>query len=312
MEERISVVIPIYGVERWLRPCIDSVRNQTYQNLEIILVDDGSRDRCPGICDEYARLDPRIQVIHQKNRGITAARKAGIDLSSGRYIACIDGDDQIAPRMLEQMYRALAACDGDIAVATLSLVRDDGTRCGSYSPSREKKGNVLTGMEALERLEEVDISWTVIANKLIRREIWQYASQPFGKWHEDEFMIHELLYASRTVVCVPEAFYLYIQREGSVMADMNLGKKLCKVEAYGERLSFFLDKGIEDLLFRQDRLTLWEIEGVHRMRPRGSHKEEFQRLMDRYAGLHKQVTDRVDYPFLKRIQVALYLWLYRF
>ena len=312
MEERISVVIPIYGVERWLRPCVDSVRNQTYQNLEIILVDDGGRDQCPQICDEYARMDPRVQVIHQKNKGIVAARKAGIDVSSGRYIACIDGDDQIAPQMLEQMYRALAACGGDMAVAALSLVRDDGTGCGFCSPSREEKDNVLTGVEALERLEEVDIAWTVIANKMIRREIWQHASLPLGKWHEDEFMIHELLYACRTVVCVPEASYFYIQREGSVMSDINLDKKLCKVEAYGERLSFFLEKGIENLLFRQDRLTLWEIEGIHRDRPRGVHKEEFRRLMEWYACLHRQVTERVDYPLLKRIQVALYLWLYRF
>ena len=107
MDDLISVIVPIYRVEAYLEQCIQSIRNQTYKNLEIILVDDGSDDQCPQICDRYARVDERIKVVHKVNGGLDSARKAGIIAASGKYIGYVDGDDWIEPEMYEQllMYR---------------------------------------------------------------------------------------------------------------------------------------------------------------------------------------------------------------
>ncbi len=103
----ISVVIPVYKVEKYLRECVDSVINQTYKNLDIILVDDGSPDKCPAICDEYAEKDTRVRVIHRKNGGLSAARNSGIDIARGEYITFIDSDDYVSRVYVEQLYFTL-------------------------------------------------------------------------------------------------------------------------------------------------------------------------------------------------------------
>ena len=116
----ISVIVPIYGIERYVGHCIQSLMQQTYQNLEIILVDDGSPDHCPQFCDLYASKDKRIKVIHKENGGLVTARKAGVQVANGEYIGFVDGDDWVGVGFYQSMLNTIMACDADIAVAGCS------------------------------------------------------------------------------------------------------------------------------------------------------------------------------------------------
>ena len=128
MDVLVSVVVPVYKVEKYINKCIDSIINQTYKNLEIILVDDGSPDRCPQICDEYAKKDNRIKVIHKKNSGLGAARNTGIDAAKGEYIGFVDSDDWIMPNMYEEMVNCCENYQVPICECTISFIDENGIR----------------------------------------------------------------------------------------------------------------------------------------------------------------------------------------
>ena len=127
-EDKISVIIPLYKVEKYIRGCIDSVISQTYRNLEIILVDDGSPDACGKICDEYAEKDSRIKVVHRKNGGLSAARNTGINFATGKYIAFVDGDDHIHPDMYSQLHFSILQSGADIAICNFLYVDESGKK----------------------------------------------------------------------------------------------------------------------------------------------------------------------------------------
>ena len=122
----VSVIVPIYNVEKYLRKCVDSILNQTYKNLEIILVDDGSPDNCGNICDEYALSDSRIRIIHKKNGGLSDARNAGLDIARGNYILFVDSDDYIDETMVEKLYEALEKEKAEMSLCSFVYVNDDG------------------------------------------------------------------------------------------------------------------------------------------------------------------------------------------
>lgn len=135
----ITIVVPIYNVERFLRPCIESILGQTYKNLEIILVDDGSTDSCGKICDKYEKIDSRILVIHQENKGLSEARNAGIDAATGEYIAFIDSDDYVRGNYTETLLHALVENDAEIAVCSFQYVDEEGKYIRNSSRLKEKR-----------------------------------------------------------------------------------------------------------------------------------------------------------------------------
>lgn len=144
----ISTIIPVYNVDNYLPKCVDSIINQTYKNLEIILVDDGSLDRCPDICDEYAKKDKRIIVIHKKNGGLSDARNAGLEIAKGEYISFIDSDDYINEHMYEDMLSAIENVDADLCICGYDRVNDDGEiRSSAYF-----KNAIQTQNDAYEML----------------------------------------------------------------------------------------------------------------------------------------------------------------
>ena len=177
----ISVIVPIYKVEKYLHKCIDSILAQTYTNLEIILVDDGSPDNCGKICDEYAAKDSRIKVIHQPNGGLSAARNAGLDIATGDYIGFVDSDDYIAPDMYEKLYNALVKNDADMAIC-------DYQRFGNELPYDEMSltTEVITGLQAMEKQNTViNCSFVVAWSKLYKSFIFSNVRFPVGKINED-------------------------------------------------------------------------------------------------------------------------------
>ena len=214
----ISVIIPVYGVEACLRACVDSVLRQTFADFECILVDDGSADACPAICDAYARQDDRVRVIHQQNSGLSAARNTGIAAAKGAYISFIDADDAVHPDFLKTLYRALRDENAEIAACGYERFADgasfpEGRPSGGRTCWDQKEAILeLTRTGEDRRGEFVSVVW----NKLYVRRLFDRVRYPVGKWHEDEFAILPLLLQCGRVVKCEAALYFYRQREDSI------------------------------------------------------------------------------------------------
>lgn len=210
----ISIIVPIYNVEKYLRACIDSILTQTYKNLEIILVDDGSSDECGNICDEYKEKDHRIIVIHQKNKGLSGARNAGIDIAQGQYIGFIDSDDTIEPEMFEILMKNMKKNGARISICGRKIVDEVGN---IIEPKYiRKKEMVLDGKSAIIEMNS-HMSFDMSAcDKLYDISIWEDIRYPEGKLSEDFFVIFRLLDKAQKIVWTPQTLYRYFQRNNSI------------------------------------------------------------------------------------------------
>lgn len=220
----ISVLVPIYKIDRYLGICIESLLNQTYKNLEIILVDDGSPDRCPEICDLYASKDERIKVIHKKNGGLVSARKAGLKAASGKYIGYVDGDDWVGPGFYHSLYSSIKESDADIAIAGFS--RD------LFSSTKNILNAIPSGIyegKALELVKKKMIAdgvfyrhgiTTYLWNKLFKREIIEQYQMEMDERitiGEDAATTYPAIMASKRIVITDNCAYHYRQREDSML-----------------------------------------------------------------------------------------------
>lgn len=238
----VSVIIPIYNVEPYLRRCINSVINQTYTNLEIILVDDGSPDGCPAICDEYVQKDNRIKVIHKKNGGLSDARNAGLKIAKGKYITFIDSDDWISPLYIDVLSKNLEANQADISIVE-NLVTQDDTNATDINTNRTQ---VMSSKEALHQLFKYNkISFAVSWGKLYKKELFTNIEFPIGKFHEDEFTTYKLFYSARKIVWNSHPLYYYFQRGNSITATRHPYDIL---EVFEERYLFFKNNGDSAIL----------------------------------------------------------------
>lgn len=232
MSGKISVIVPIYKVEKYLNRCIESIINQTYTNLEVILVDDGSPDNCPQICDEYAQIDERVKVIHKKNGGLSDARNAGLDIATGDYIVFIDSDDYIELNMIESMMDNMLENDTDLVVCNIRYVFDDREYVKYSKPDR-----ILDKYEAMKEYIKDGIVQAVAWNKLYKKNIIGNMRYKVGKTNEDEFFTYKVINNSQKIYYNSNAFYNYLQRGSSIMGKYSI-KRLDGVEASYERLNF--------------------------------------------------------------------------
>ena len=236
----ISVIVPIYNVERYLEKCIHSILNQTYQNLEIILVDDGSPDNCGAICDQYSDVEQRIKVIHKQNGGLSDARNKGIDASSGEFLVFVDSDDTILPEMIEKLYRRIVIDQSDMAFCGYKQVN----QYGEFLSEVALPDNVLTGFDALKvSYESQGVLYTITWNKLYKRHLFQSIRFPVGKYHEDEYTTYLILDQCRRISIIREALYIYYQRADSIMQEVYSVKRLDGIEASYERYIYYKKKG---------------------------------------------------------------------
>lgn len=221
----ISVIVPVYNVEKYLGKCIDTLIAQTFTNIEIILVDDGSTDKSGTICDEYALKDSRIIVIHKKNGGLSDARNVGIERAKGKYLGFVDSDDYIDEKMYEVLYSNLIQFKADMVM------------CGYYDCyenkliKKQSSGNVMVwnNEEAVKALQNtLPVAW----NKLYKRELFNHLQYPVGRLHEDTFIILDLLKKTTTVVNVEEPLYYYIRREASITKSKFTTKNLDILDAW--------------------------------------------------------------------------------
>lgn len=231
----ISIVVPVYKVEAYLDKCISSVVGQTYKNLEIILVDDGSPDRCAAMCDAWAAKDNRIKVIHKENGGLSDARNAGMTVAVGEYIGFVDSDDYVAPDMYRLLLEKIIADGSDIAACGVEMIFEDG------SPSRMLTGpgtHVMTTEEALRAVIEESWIKQPVWYKLYKTAMVSDLPFPVGKYHEDVFWTYQAVGRARQVSVFDKPCYYYIQRTGSIMGEKYSLRRLDSLEAKIARIEY--------------------------------------------------------------------------
>lgn len=222
MEDLISVIVPVYNVEKYLKRCVDSILNQTYKNLEIILVDDGSPDRCGKICDEYAVKDNRVKVIHKENGGLSDARNTGIDVAKGKYISFIDSDDYVENEYVELLYTALINDRTDMAIGSHKVIYEE----GAVLEKATKEKSVLQPEEVLNRIlydNGIDLSaWA----KLYKSQLFADIRFPKDRLFEDAATTYKLVDKSKNISIISKSTYNYVIRKNSITGENFSEKKM--------------------------------------------------------------------------------------
>lgn len=250
----ISVIVPVYKVEKYLDKCVSSIVNQTYRNLEIILVDDGSPDHCGAMCDAWAEKDERIKVIHKENGGLSDARNVGMDAANGNYIGFVDSDDWIDDQMYQCLHSAITTTSSDIAACGARRIWVDG------KPAKELRSvnvdRVLHQDATMEALITSNGLLQTVWNKLYRRNVTEGVLFAKGLIHEDEFWTWQVVARARRIVTLKESYYNYLQRDNSIMGTGFSEKSLLVVQAKTERQNFIeevmpklTDIGRSDLVY---------------------------------------------------------------
>lgn len=211
----ISIIVPVYKVEKYLKRCVDSILAQTYQNMEVILVDDGSPDNCGAICDRYKETDNRVVVIHKKNGGLSDARNAAIPLAKGEYISFIDSDDWISSYYVEHLYEAVAKCDADIGISWFENVF---VEKALQSKPEEPLSNYecLTAEECLKKLLYQNGVEVCAWGKLYKTALIKDLRYPAGKLYEDIPVTYEAVKQSKKIAVIGNVDYYYFQRTDSI------------------------------------------------------------------------------------------------
>ena len=248
MEPLISVIVPVYKVEQYLDRCVSSVLAQTYQNTEIILVDDGSPDGCPAMCDAYEKQYANVCVIHQENKGLSGARNAGIDAAKGEYLAFVDSDDVWSPYFLESLYGAMKEYDADISQCRWEYMHGDELK-EAYDP--QAKRECFNGREMLANLYIQTGAYYVVAwNKLYKKKLFENIRYPQGRIHEDEATTYKLFDLAEKCVFIDNALYGYFVGMGGTSITRN-GFNLKKLDwrhANKERVQYFMEKDYKELI----------------------------------------------------------------
>ncbi len=236
--ELISVIVPVYGVEKYLNKCVESIVSQNYKNLEIILVDDGSPDNCPAICDEWAKKDARIKVIHKINGGLSDARNAGMAIATGEYISFVDSDDWVENEFIEGLYNSIKNNDSDISACGVRMVWEDETPSRNLTP---EGSCVLDNVSAMAALINESSLKQPVWYKLYKTELIQDILFPKSKCHEDVFWSYQAIAKAKRVSVFDALYYNYLQRDGSIMGEGYSLKRLDAVEASEQRCRFITE-----------------------------------------------------------------------
>jgi len=245
---KISVIVPVYNVEVYLDKCVKSIVNQSYRDLEIILVDDGSLDRSSELCDMWAQKDRRIRVIHQKNKGLSGARNAGLHIAKGDYLGFVDSDDYIALTMFEQMISAIQESNAELCICGVQWVNEDQSIYTKVAKS-PIKNEIIDREKAFYKLsDEKDFYYITVWNKLYKKSIFDKIRFPENRIHEDEFLIHHIFNQCSRIVSIKNELYYYVQRSNSITHSYSV-RRLDAAWALYDRYLFFSKEGYKDLSF---------------------------------------------------------------
>lgn len=271
----LSIIVPVYKVENYLQKCIDSILAQTFTDFELILVEDGSPDNCPALCDAAAAKDARIRVIHQKNGGLSAARNAGLDVARGEWIGFVDSDDYIAPEMYEALYQAVQSTGADLALCDYAAVDEMGAPCPPMHTGLAQR--IFTGRELLKRAANMMVqpAW----NKLYRSAIFTQLRYPEGKLNEDFFLIPKVCLQIQKAVVLPKVLYYYVQRGGSIMNGGKTLRHFDAAEAARQYWDCLVENEVYDALVNAARFTIGSVSRIYRQLPPALRKAPRSREM---------------------------------
>ena len=242
----VSIIVPVYNSEKYLRKCVDSILAQTFTDFELFLVNDGSTDDSPGICDDYASRDPRIRVIHQVNQGQSVARNNAIGRMSGEWVLFCDSDDWIHPESLERLYNAAVENDTRISIA-------------GYQETAGEDPEILPEQLKVELWTPKDfyiqhyIHATLPVMKLIHRDCLGDLRFPVGKYIDDEYIVYRILFTQERLAVIPAPFYAYFVNTASLTKRPWNPGRLDAWQAFEEQIVFFEALGDKELIYRRYR-----------------------------------------------------------
>lgn len=240
MDDLISVIVPIYKVEKYLKKCVESILEQTYSNLDIILVDDGSPDNCGDIIEEFRKKNERIRTIHQKNGGLSDARNSGIKIAKGKYIVCIDSDDWIEKNMIEVLYKDIINTNSDISVCEF-VEKDD---LQNILSAKKYNNEIIefSSKEALKSLIKQDILTNHAWNKLYKASLFEGIEYPKGQLMEDVSTTYKLFEKANKIVYQNTSLYHYIQRGTSILGNITEKRINDQEFAFFDRNKYLMEK----------------------------------------------------------------------
>ena len=323
----ISVIVPVYQVEPYLHRCVDSILNQTFTDFELILVDDGSPDRCGEICDGYAARDLRVSVIHQRNGGLSAARNAGIDramaFSDSSWIAFVDSDDWIHPQYLKLLLNAALNYHTQAAVCDCARVGDD-----AFTKENEEFQIMKITPETLWK--ENVMAANSACCKLYKKELFRDVRFPVGKTQEDLFVIYRVLFQFQKIAYISPAMYYYYFNQNGISGSQWTYSRLAAVEALKSQRLYFRKhhfteaeiiaaKGLAfEIIYALKVLTVCHPEDTRLIREQRRTLRKLGRTykskLDLTEGNGKKTFERFAYPvrtLMKKKMKHLLLWLYR-
>lgn len=238
----ISVIVPVYKVEKYIHRCVDSILGQTYADFVLILVDDGSPDGCPAICDEYAEKDSRVVVIHQENGGLSAARNAGIDWvfanSDSQWLTFIDSDDWVHPEYLQRLLEA--AEDHNVSVSICGYIQTDGAE-----PEIVPETLIPAVWNAEDFYVERNVNAIIACAKLYRKECFREIRYPMGKIHEDEFVTHTIIFPAGSLAVIDAPMYYYFYNDQGITKAAWRPQRLHVLDAVDQQIEYMGQHGFE-------------------------------------------------------------------
>ena len=287
--ELISVIVPIYNVDKYLEKCINSIINQTYNNLEIILIDDGSTDNSGKICDKYKNMDNRIIVIHCDNKGLSCARNKGLDIAKGDLFSFVDSDDYIEPNMIEELKNNMDEFNSDISICNINYLKNqkrkilykDVFRKDFISKEKEKFKNIQNDFSSL----------TVYAwNKLYKKELFNNIRYPEGKIYEDSYVLCDILDKANIVSYTLKPLYNYVYRSESIVNNFSI-KHFDKIDSFNKKIEFLTKKGYDDLISEEkNRKMNCLIINLSKMKRYGiKNKEAWDKYYKELVNINKEV-----------------------
>ncbi len=244
-KDLISVIVPVYNVKNLVSDSLESIINQKYKNLEIIVINDGSRDGSEKICEKYAKKDKRIKLINQTNKGLSSARNRGMELARGKYISFIDSDDIISNEFFSHLYKLIIDTKSDISECDFKKISEEDVFSKKYDFNIKEEENWLEfdSREALNRLHneklEVTVKTVVVWNKLYKKELFDNIRFPEGKRYEDDFTTYKLLQKINKMVSTNKVLYNYVQRKKSIMHEEFSLKRLDALEVFDNYIEVF-------------------------------------------------------------------------
>ncbi len=294
----ISVIVPVYNVETVLPYCLDRIINQTYKELEIIIVNDGSTDNSGLICEKFQKMDARIELVNQTNKGLSEARNAGIEKAKGEYISFIDSDDIIALNFYEYLIKLIIENDADIAECNYVKVAEDEVLKQKIDFNKFKNDSyiVLDKMGAFYQLNNTDVNivvkTVVVWNKLYKRRLFEDIRFPIGKRYEDDFTTYKVMNKIHKLVSTERILYGYVQRKSSIMNQSFNEKRLDAIEAFDNYMQFF--KKIADVnlyekfLLRYLRIIITILEELNDSSYIGKDKIK-EELANKFKDVYKEL-----------------------